>query len=63
MSTKTQNPIPLGELITLFYEEFLSMYGDEELASVATANAVNDLLMEEALRDQDARSGREHRAS
>jgi hypothetical protein len=33
----------LGELIQQVYAEFLARYGDEELASVATA-AVNDLL-------------------
>ncbi|MBI5794546.1 hypothetical protein HZA87_05735 [Candidatus Uhrbacteria bacterium] len=50
--------IPLGELITLFYKEFLAMYGDEELASVATAAAISDLLSEEDLHDRDERSGR-----
>lgn len=34
----------LGELISNFYEHFLAMYGDEELASVATAAVINDLL-------------------
>ena len=34
----------LGEIIALFYEEFLALYGDEELASVATAATINDLL-------------------
>ena len=37
-------PTTLGDLISTFYEEFLSMYGDEELASVATAAVINDLL-------------------
>ena len=37
----------IGELISLFYQEFLSMYGDEELASVATATVITDLLSEE----------------
>ena len=34
----------LGELISNFYEHFLKMYGDDELASVATAAVINDLL-------------------
>lgn len=34
----------IGELIALFFEHFLSLYGDEELATVATAAAINDLL-------------------
>ncbi|MFH1089222.1 MAG: hypothetical protein V1716_02250 [Candidatus Uhrbacteria bacterium] len=34
----------LGDLITLFYHEYLVKFGDEELASVATAATINDLL-------------------
>lgn len=34
----------LGDLIASVYDEFLSLYGDEELASVATAAVINDLL-------------------
>ncbi len=34
----------LGELISTIYEEFLALYGDAELASVATAAVINDLL-------------------
>lgn len=34
----------LGELITTLYAHFLEEYGDEDLASVATAAVVNDLL-------------------
>jgi hypothetical protein len=37
----------LGDLISLFYEEFLEMYGDAELASVAAAAVINDLLSDE----------------
>lgn len=49
------NPNTLGDLISLFYEEFLAMYGDEELASVATAAVINDLLSESgASRQADA---------
>ncbi len=36
----------LGDLIATFYEEFLSMYGDPELASVATAAVINDMLLD-----------------
>lgn len=34
----------LGDLITVFYDEFLALYGDEELASIAAAAVVNDML-------------------
>jgi hypothetical protein len=34
----------LGDIIQQVYAEFLARYGDEELASVATAAVVNDLL-------------------
>lgn len=34
----------LGDLISTVYEEFLALYRDEELASVATAAVINDLL-------------------
>ncbi len=39
------SPTPnLGDLISRLYAKFLEAYGDEELASVATAAVVNDLL-------------------
>jgi hypothetical protein len=38
----------LGDLISLFYEEFMELYGDPELASVAAAAVINDLLSEDA---------------
>lgn len=34
----------VGELINTIFESFMEMYGDEELASVATAAVINDLL-------------------
>lgn len=37
-------PTTLGDLISTLYEEFLLLYGDEEIASVATASVINDLL-------------------
>lgn len=43
------NDTSLGDLITLFYEEYLAIYGDEELASVAAAATINDLLAEREL--------------
>lgn len=41
----------IGELISLFYEEYLAAYGDEELASVATAATINDLLTQDLVED------------
>ena len=38
----------LGDLIAALYEEFYELYGDEEIASVATAATINDLLTEAA---------------
>lgn len=40
------NQVSLGELITMFYDEYMSIYGDEELASIATAASINDILAE-----------------
>ena len=34
----------LGDLISLFYQEFYELYGDEELASLAAATVIGDLL-------------------
>jgi len=45
----------LGELISVFFAEFLAAYGDEDLAAVATAATINDLLGEgEELTEQAA---------
>ncbi|MCB9743799.1 MAG: hypothetical protein H6741_06550 [Alphaproteobacteria bacterium] len=41
--------VSLAELITLFYDEYLALYGDEELASVAAAATINDILAEQAM--------------
>ena len=41
--TQTTNTT-LGDLISMFFNEFMEMYGDEELASVAAAAVINDLL-------------------
>lgn len=48
MNTKTTYRTTLGDLISLFYEEYLDQYGDAELASVATAVSVNEILSAEA---------------
>jgi hypothetical protein len=37
----------LGDLIATMYEEFLALYGDRELASLATATLINDMLSDE----------------
>ena len=37
-------PISLGELMTSVYDEMLELYGDEDLASVATADFINKYL-------------------
>ena len=42
MSETTQTT--LGDPIALVYNEFMELYGDEELASVATAAVINDML-------------------
>jgi hypothetical protein len=39
-----RNVTNLGDLIATLYDEFLAVYQDEELASLATAATVNDLL-------------------
>lgn len=44
--TRTQTDI--GELIRIFFEQFMAVYGDEDIASVATAAMINDLLTAEA---------------
>ncbi|MFT5684049.1 MAG: hypothetical protein ACI8RZ_004990 [Myxococcota bacterium] len=37
----------IGELITIFFEHFMEMYGDADIASVATAAVINDLMADE----------------
>ena len=44
----------IGELISLFYQEFLSLYNDEELASIATATVITDLLAGEPVETNTA---------
>ena len=44
MSTPHPTTTTLGALISTLYALYLAAFGDEELASVATAAAVNDYL-------------------
>jgi len=46
--------ISLGDLISLFYEEYLRLYGDEDLAAIATAATINDILESEGMRVRPA---------
>jgi hypothetical protein len=34
----------LGDLMSVLYEEYLALYGDEDLASVATAATINEMI-------------------
>ena len=43
---REETPVNLGDLINLFYQEYLALYGDEELASVAAAATINEMLSE-----------------
>jgi len=47
-----QQAVTLGDLVSIFYEEFLALYGDEDLAATAAAATVNELLAEELLGDE-----------
>ncbi len=51
----TQPQTTTGELVELFYNEYLDLYGDEELARVAAATTINDLLLQ---REAQARARR-----
>ena len=46
----------LGELISTIYEEFYDLYNDHDLASVATASLINDMLSEELPVNEDGRA-------
>ena len=54
VSMNRTDTVSLGDLISLFYEEYLALYGDEELASVAAAATVNELLADRAQHPEDA---------
>ena len=42
MTTTTHST--LGDLILAVYEEMLTIYGDEDIASVAAAAIINDMI-------------------
>ncbi len=46
----TTHHTDIGELISIFYAQFMELYGDEELASVATSAVIADLLAANATR-------------
>jgi hypothetical protein len=46
----------LGELIATIYEEFYDLYSDHDLASVATATLINDMLSEDSVEDSEKRT-------
>ncbi len=47
MGTKAQ--ATLGDLMTTLYDEYLAVYGDEDMASVAAAATINDFLGQRAI--------------
>lgn len=49
----TATQLNLGDLINLFYEEYLALYGDEDIASVAAAATINDILSERSAAGED----------
>ncbi len=56
MSATTVN---LGDLITLFYDEYMALYGDEEMASAAAAATINDILADRAAQAERKKEGKE----
>ncbi|MEL6341894.1 MAG: hypothetical protein AAFV53_02100 [Myxococcota bacterium] len=44
----------LGDLITTLYAHFMDVYGDEELASVATAAMITEALADAEMGDEPA---------
>ncbi|MCP4809616.1 MAG: hypothetical protein GY913_28110 [Proteobacteria bacterium] len=49
----TTTTVSLADLITLFYDEYMALYGDEEMASVAAAATINEILAERAAASND----------
>ena len=47
-TTHQGNLVSLADLITLLYDEYLLLYKNEELASVAAATTINDILADRA---------------
>ncbi|MBU4315553.1 hypothetical protein KJ673_04100, partial [Patescibacteria group bacterium] len=48
----SESAVTLGDLVSIFYEEYLALYGDEELAAQAAAATINELI-QSAPRDAD----------
>ena len=48
MNAYAPRQLPLADLISTVYEEFLAIYGDEDIASVAAAATINELLLSRA---------------
>lgn len=48
MNAYAPRQLTLADLISTVYEEFLALYGDKDIASVATAATVNELLLSRA---------------
>lgn len=46
--------VTLGDLVALFYEEYLALYGDEGLAATAAAATINELLADGSPCPEDA---------
>ncbi|MBN1334499.1 MAG: hypothetical protein JXB39_00905 [Deltaproteobacteria bacterium] len=47
-----RHTVSLGDLVSVFYEEYLALYGDEELAAVAASATLNELLAEGYVRPE-----------
>lgn len=45
--------IDLGALMSALYQEFSALYGDGELAAVATAAAINEIIAEQRVQNLD----------
>ena len=45
--TSAHTVVSLGDLVEALYDEYLTVYGDPELAEVAAAATVNELLITE----------------
>ena len=57
-----RHPTDIGTLIGIFFEQFMEVYGDEDMASVATAAMINDLLSRQAPAVADAPANWRHSA-
>ena len=48
MNAYAPRQLTLADLISTVYEEFLAIYGDEDIASAAAAATINELLLSRA---------------